>query len=173
MKKLISISLLLFSFFTATLAQEGFNYEKFWNEVENGFVKNAAKLDKEYQLKKYDRWDASQETGRLVFSNKGKSKVIALFQIIGSYSNHSKTWKWAWANDTVDGYLKLDALKVKEFGEKNQLTQLSVPIFNCEDDYAWTLTSIAGQITKAKGAYRGQIPDGYVYFLITEISWAK
>lgn len=173
MTKILLIFLLLFLFFQQTNAQDKFDYKSFFDKVEKGFIKDAAKLDKEFQLKKYDRWDASQDTGRLIFSDNGKPKVIALFQIAGSYSTYSGTWKWSWANDTVNGSLKLDALKVKDFGEKNQLLQLTTSMFKCENDYAWTLTSIAGHLTKAKGAYRGQIPDGYVYFLITDIKWAK
>ena len=172
MHKTILILFCLFLFSHAALAQENNKYEKFLDEAMKGFGADAEKLNKEYKLGSYDRWDAEQDTGKLVFSNKGVPKVIASFQIAGSYSTYSNTWKWSWANDTVDAAIKRDMNKIKEFGEKNQFKELSTPQWKCEEDYAWTLTAIAGQLLKAKGAYRGKIPDGFVYLIITDIKWA-
>ncbi len=153
-------------------AQEKFNDDKFLDQVEKGFMVDAKKLNNQFKLGDYELWDADQETGKLIFSDKGKPKVIASFQIAGSYSTYSKTWKWSWANDTVDVAIKQEMDKVKEFGEKNQIKQLTTAQWKCDEDYVWTITSIAGQIIKAKGAYRGKIPEGFVYLLITDIKWA-
>lgn len=170
-KTILIVLCLLFLSYTA-FAQEKFNEDKFLEQVEKGFMTDAKKLNKQFKLGSYDRWDADQETGKLIFSNKGKPKVIASFQIAGSYSTYSNTWKWSWDNETVDAALKQEMNKVKEFGEKNQIKQLTTAQFDSPEDYVWTLASIAGQIIKAKGAYRGQIPDGFVYFLITDIKRA-
>jgi len=172
MHKIILIFLYLFLFSQISSAQEKTKIDKFLDEVNSGFVVDSKKLTDEYKLGKYDRWDADQDTGKLVFSHEGKPKVIASFQIAGSYSNTSKTWKWSWSNDTVDLSMKRDMNKVKEFGEKIQSLQLTTAQFDCDEDYAWKLVSMAGQIIKAKGAYRGKIPNGFVYLLITEIKWA-
>ena len=172
MRKIILILCCLLLVSHAAFAQEKTSYNKFLDEVAKGFGADAEKLNKEYKLGKYDRWDADQETGKLVFSNKGKPKVIATFQIAGSYSTYSNTWKWSWANETVDAANKRDMNKIKEFGEKNNYEELTTPQWKCEEDYAWTMTAVAGQLIKAKGAYRGKIPDGFVYLLITDIKWA-
>lgn len=173
MNKIILIPLLLFLGSYTTFSQEKMNYADFLDEVAKGFGANANKLNKEYKLGKYDRWDANQDTGKLIFSEKGKPKVTASFQIAGSYSTYSGTWKWSWANETVDSAMKLDMNKVKEFGEKNTFSELTTAQWKCKEDYAWTMTAVAGHLTKAKGAYRGQIPEGYVYLLITDIDWIK
>lgn len=159
-------------FSQAAFAQEKNNYDKFLDEVAEGFGADAEKLNKEFKLGKYGRWDADQDTGKLIFSDKGKPKVIASFQIAGSYSTYSNTWKWSWANETVDLAMKRDMNKIKEFGEKNQFKELSTAQWECDEDYAWTMTAVAGHLLKAKGAYRGQIQDGFVYLLITDIKWA-
>ena len=91
MHKTILIFLCLFLFSNATFAQEKNNYDKFLDEVAKGFRTDAEKLNKQFKLGKYDRWDADQDTGKLVFSDKGKPKVIASFQIAGSYSTYSNT----------------------------------------------------------------------------------
>ncbi|MDQ3798594.1 MAG: hypothetical protein M3384_04020 [Acidobacteriota bacterium] len=173
MRKTILILICLLFLSQAALAQEKNNYDKFLDEAAKGFGADAEKLNKQFKLAEYDRWDADQDTGKLIFSDgKGKPKVIASFQIAGSYSTYSNTWKWSWANDTIDAAMKREMNKIKEFGENNRFRELSTPQWKCAEDYAWTMTAVAGQLTKAKGAYRGQIPDGFVYLLITDIKWA-
>ncbi len=172
MHKIILLFFCFFLFSDLALAQETNDYGKFLDEVAKGFGADAEKLNKEYKLGDYDRWDADQETGKLIFSSKGKPRVIASFQIAGSYSTYSNTWKWSWANETVDAANKRDMNKIKEFGEKNQFKELTTPQWKCEENYGWTMTAVAGQLIKAKGAYRGRIADGFVYLLITDIKWA-
>jgi hypothetical protein len=157
MHKIILIFFCLFLFSHATFAQEKNNYQAFLDEAAKGFGAHAEKLNKEYRLGEYDRWDADQDTGKLIFSEKGKPKVIASFQIAGSYSTYSNTWKWSWANDTVDAAIKRDMNKVKEFGEKNQFNELITAQWKCAEDNAWKMTAVAGHLLKAKGAFRGQI----------------
>jgi len=176
MRLLICNSILIFSclFLSASVgfAQEK-SYEKFLDEVKKGFGADAEKLNKEYKIVSYDRWGANQETGELVFYDNDIPQVIASFKIAGSYSTYSNTWKWSWANDTVFPKIKKDMIKIKEFGEKREFKELITAQWECEQDYAWTMTSVAGHIINAKGSYRGKIPDGYVYLLITDIKWAK
>jgi len=49
---------------------------------------------------------------------------------------------------------------------------LTTAKWECDEDYAGTMTAVAGYLLKSKGAYRGPIEDGYVYLLITDIRWA-
>ncbi len=172
MGKIIVITLCLLSFSYGAFSQEKSSYDKFLSEVARGFGADAERLNQRYKLGDYDQWTADQETGELVFYQKGLRRVVASFQIAGSYSTRSNTWKWSWANDTVDAARKREMNKIKDFGKKNQFDELVNPQWQCPEDYAWTMTAVAGQITKAKGAFRGQIPDGYIYLLITDIKWS-
>ena len=61
---------------------------------------------------------------------------------------------------------------MKEFGERHNYKELTTAKWECDEDYAGTLTIAAGYLLKSKGAYRGPIEDGYVYMLITDIRWA-
>lgn len=110
-----------------------------------------------------------RKKAKLRFSNNGATKIVATAQILGSYSTSSGTWMWSWANNTVDAAVKKEMDKVKEFGETRKYKELFEPKFACDEEHAWTLTSVAGEVLNAKGAYRGQIQDGWVYFLITDI----
>jgi hypothetical protein len=147
------------------------SYEKFLDEAVADFGPRATRLNEEYKLGSY-RWDLDQTTGKLVFSAGGVPKVIANVQIVGSYSTHSHTWMWSWANESVEENMKKDVGKIKEYGEQHNFKELVTPKWECDENYGWTMTAAAGHLLKAKGAYRGPMKDGYVYMLITDIKWA-
>ena len=144
------------------------SYEKFLQEARAEFVPRATRLSDEYKLGDY-WWHLDQGTGKLTFSKDGVTKVIADAQIVGSYSTYSHTWMWSWANQSVDEKLKKDTRRVKEYGESHSYKELITAKWECDEDYAATMTAAAGYLLKSKGAYRGPIEDGYVYMLITDI----
>lgn len=150
-------------------AQDSAEYTAFLEKAGKNFGSRAEKLNETYKLGDFERWDYLQEDGKLRFSNGGKVRVIAEAQIVGSFSIFNGTWMWSWANESVDKAVKRDIEKVKDFGEKNRFPKLTKKLFECEEEDAWTLTKAAGEVLNAKGTYRGQIQDGWVYFLITDI----
>ena len=172
MNKIFGVILVLIIFYATAFGQEKSSYEKLIDTAMAEFGTKASHLNDEYKLGNYERWDMLQDTGKLVFSDNGTSKVIATVQILGSYSTYSGTWMWSWANDSVSNLNKQDIGKIKDYGEKNQFKELTTAQWKCPENYGWTLTSVAGYLLKAKGAYRGDIPDGIVYFIITDIKWA-
>ncbi|HZI88413.1 MAG TPA: hypothetical protein VFD48_16390 [Pyrinomonadaceae bacterium] len=147
------------------------SYEKFLADARAKFVPGATRLSEEYKLGSY-WWHLDQGSGKLTFSKDGVTKVIADAQIVGSYSTYTHTWMWSWANKYVDEGMKKDIGKVREFGERHHYKELTTAKWECDEDYAGTMTAVAGYLLKSKGAYRGPIEDGYVYLLITDIRWA-
>ena len=147
------------------------SYEKFLEEAMAKFVPDATRLSEKYKLGSYS-WYLDQRTGKLTFSKEGVTKVIADAQIVGSYSTYSHTWMWSWANKYVDEGMKKDVLKVKEYGERHRYKELTMAKWECDEDYAGTMTAAAGYQVKSKMGYRGPIEDGYVYMMITDIRWA-
>lgn len=169
MKLTLCLALLLLP--AQAKALESDSYEKFLNEARAGFGPGATRLNEEYKLGSYS-WALDQDTGKLTFSDGNTPKVIAGVQIVGSYSTYSRTWMWSWGNKYVEDDLKKEILKVKEYGERKRFRELTTAKWECEEDYAWTMTAAAGYLLKSKGAYRGPIDEGYVYMLITDIKWA-
>lgn len=153
----------------ATKAQDKMGYEEFLAKADKNFGARADKMNQDYQLGDFRRWDYLQEDGKLRFSDNDGVKLVATAQILGSYSTYSATWMWSWANKTIDPAVRKDMIKVKEFGQKSNFKELTEPQFECGESHAWKLTSAAGELLDAKGAYRGQIQDGWVYFLIMDI----
>ncbi len=116
-------------------------------------------------LHKFERWDLDQKTCELVFSNADGYKAICPAQIIGSYNSTDKTWLWAWANPSVIAPLKVDALKVKAYGEKHKITELTMPGWRGTEADAWNMVALAVKLCSGQGAYRG--PAGDTYFFIS------
>jgi hypothetical protein len=168
MSILLTFALLLSPFLSQTRNAD--SYEKFLQEARAKFVPDAMRLNEEYKLGNF-WWHLDQGTGKLTFSKDGVTKVIADAQIVGSYSTYSHTWRWSWANKYVAEGMKKDIAKVKEYGERQRYKELITAEWECDEDYAGTMTAAAGYLLKAKGAYRGPIEDGYVFILITDIRW--
>ena len=59
--------------------------------------------------------------------DKGEAFFEAQFQIIGTFSPKSETWRFGWANRYVPSDLKRTSLRLKEFGESNNLKIFSQP----------------------------------------------
>ena len=168
-KLILSVALALLSIFQQTKSPN--SYEKFLDVATTEFFASAGRINEEFKLGEY-WWHLDQDTRKLTFSENGKVKVIADAQIVGSYSTYSHTWKWSWANDTVDDGMKKDIGKVKAYGEQHGYKDLTTARWECDEDDARTMTAVAGYLLKSKGAYRGPMEDGYVFILITDIKWA-
>jgi hypothetical protein len=165
---ILTVALLLSPILSQTRNPD--SYEKFLQEARAEFEARAIRLNEEYKLGNYS-WYLDQGTGKLTFSKDGVPKVIADAQIVGSYSTYSHTWMWSWANTSVIDGMKKDIGKVKEYGERHGYKEWNTAKWECDEDYAATMTAAAGYLLKSKGAYRGPIEDGYVYILITDIRW--
>ena len=92
---------------------------------------------------------------------------------IGSFSPRSKTWKWAWSNDSVLPSLREKATKLKELEAVT-----GFPIFGSEEPFeidehmAWELAALAVKHFGAKACYRApsSSADGpHIFLVITEL----
>lgn len=177
MKNLLLLLACVFVLASPVLAQNALDqnnseYEKFLKNACESFLESSKKVNEEYKIGSFSRWDFTQDTRQIVFSDKGVVKLIADVQIAGSWAANN-TWMWSWNNASLDEALKKDVAKVREFGKEKKYLELTTPTFSSDPDYAWTLTAAAGYVTKAKTAYRGENGTGYVYFLITDLKWVK
>jgi hypothetical protein len=144
-----------------------------WEElVDAGYAYTRAqgeKLEKEFSISKHERWDLDQDTGELVFSNKGKPAVVAKIQFVGSLSTKSKTWLWSWANNSIDPKLSAGMQAVREHGRKNGFTKLTERRWSADNADGWEMTAVANYLLKGKGVYRPPFEGGFSYVVITDI----
>ena len=129
-------------------------------------------LAAEFELRRWSRYDWDQETGLLVFSEEGRPRVVADIQFVGSISTISDTWLWSWANDTIDGRLTTAAANVRLYGERHDISQLSMSKWPAHHGDGWEMASITAFLTKAKGAYRTPDEGGFTFMIMTSVKWA-
>ena len=126
--------------------------------------------DRKYELNQFARMHYEQETGRMIFSNEGTfNKVVADYQIVGSLSGRSNTWLWAWDNPYLLENTIQDSWKVKEFGDKNNIDNLTNSKWEASEQEALDMTAIAANILKAKGFYSFLSDDIKVFVIFKRI----
>jgi hypothetical protein len=130
------------------------------------------RLQREYLLGSWPRYDWSQVTRQLVFSEAGQPKVLADIQFVGSVSIETGTWLWAWDNNSVTAELCAALSTVREYGEIHALPCLTTPKWPADEIDGWEMTGIAASLLRAKGAYRTPDKGGYTYMIMTAVGWA-
>lgn len=136
------------------------------------------RLQTDFRLGSWPRYDYDLPTGRLLFSEEGVVKVIAEIQIAGSTSAQASNWLWAWANSNLPGELLKDAKLVRSFGEANKINELAQAyVIDTDNDLealGWDLTGAMVRICNALGAYRSPRGEGGgLYLTIKTINWAS
>jgi len=137
-----------------------------------------ARLQDDFRLGSWSRYDYDLKAGKLLFSEQGVIKVVAEIQIAGTTSAKGGNWFWAWANSNVPGELVSDARLVRAFGEENGVDELS-QAFVADTDHdltalGWGLTAAVARICDARGAYRSPRGEGGgLYLIIKGINWAS
>jgi hypothetical protein len=128
---------------------------------------------KAWGLDHIQRWDLSQDSGELVFSFADGFKAVAPAQIIGSYNIDDHTWLWAWANSSIDDKLKVDALKVRKYGEEHHIDRLTQRKWVGTEDDAWAMVALAVKLCGEQGAYRGPAGSARVFIAFGEVALSK
>jgi hypothetical protein len=63
--------------------------------------------------------------------------------------------------------------QVREYGEQNEVEQLVTKCWSADETDGWEMTSIAGFLLRAKGAYRTSGENGFTYMVIMDIGWVS
>lgn len=124
-------------------------------------------------LDKITRWDLSQDSGKLVFSLPDGLKAVCPAQIIGTYNSEDHTWLWAWANPSIEDKLKVDALKVRKYGEEHHIDRLTEGKWVGSEDDAWAMLALAVKLGGEQGGYRGPAGAIYVFIAFGEVELSK
>jgi hypothetical protein len=126
-------------------------------------------LDAQYTLGRHKRWDYDQETASLVFSNDGVPAIVADVEFIGSISTQSNTWRWAWANFNNLPNVRSRIAAVRDFGEQQGYSRLTVPQWAAEEVDGWEMAGIAVHVLGARGVYRVPSDNGFLFIAITDL----
>jgi len=151
-------------------------YADWRQEAVQQLVEKNARLDAEFRLGEWPRYDYDFDTGKLVFSDGGVAKVIADIQVVGPTSGRAGNWLWAWANSHLPPNLMTDSMLVRAFGQQHGVLEMTHDVISDDDlnKLGWTLTSLAVRIGDALGAYRPPRNDGGgLYLLYKSLAWSN
>jgi hypothetical protein len=136
-------------------------------------LERKTEANQAWGLGTFDRWDIDQEVGVLVFSSADGTRVVAPAQVIGSFITDDNSWLWAWDNPSIVGGLKLNSLKLKEYGEQHGIEKLTTRKWTGTEADAWAMTALAVKLCGAQGAYRGPAGSTYVFMTFGEVNVSK
>lgn len=128
---------------------------------------------KAYNIGDCERWDWDQEMGTLIFSHEGKPTVECDVHFVGTLSTLSKTWMWAWANQSLSDKVKEQSRLVRRIGDERQFLPLACPKWSADETDGWEMTAIMAKAVGAIGAYRTPDENGFVYMVVSKARWVS
>jgi len=147
-------------------------YWEFEHEAVHRLIDLNKSLETTFKIGSYQRFDYDQETCEFVFSDDGIPKVIAKFQVVGSFSTETKTWLWSWANASILETACDQMHRVREFGVTHDVAKLADAKWDADEADGWEMTAVSADIIGAKGAYRCPSKNGFMFVVYTDIHFA-
>lgn len=108
-------------------------------------------------------WLLDQDAGTITF---GGERTCAA-QVLGTQSDVTGTWQWAWANPSVPERVTRDAVLMRAFGEKHgieEFTRAQIPVSPTVSGH--TLALVACQLVDADAFYPGPYEGGSVFVMV-------
>ncbi len=96
-------------------------------------------------------------------------------QLLGTESEASGTWLWAWANteSNIPAHLLAASLALKAYGEQHGIPELTTPQLPLHQIDGHTLALLASGICEANAYYRCPYEGGALYVLIMDENFPK
>jgi hypothetical protein len=146
-------------------------FDAFVAESVEALEKKQEKLQEEFGLGSHADYLFDQATGTLEF--KGSSGVVqvrAQVVPIGSFSERSETWQWAWANESLLPELRGQAEQCRGLETATGFGVFGQPVVKADPEMPWELAAMAVRQLDAHGCYRAPISAGALFLAIRDIS---
>lgn len=90
------------------------------------------------------------------------------YQVLGTESYNTLTWLWAWAEEQTEIPMKLlsSAFKLKDWGERENLREFSLPSVDLNRADGQALALISTQVCNASCSYQDRFDGGSAFFLL-------
>lgn len=122
------------------------------------------------QVIKNKSWAFDKESGLLTFGT-GADALSFKVQVLGTESEISHTWVWAWGNkaSNIPEDQIVDCSKLKQLGARNGIKELTERKLECNEKVnGHTLSMVASGVCGANAYYRGPYEGGAVFLLIKD-----
>ncbi len=111
-------------------------------------------------------WTYDLQTGMLSFGDRYQWNA----EVLGTESEETGTWLWAWANEAsnIPPEQQAASLKLKALGEGHGIAELTEPMIPVDHADGHAFASIAVGEGLGKAYYRGPYEGGAAFLLITD-----
>ena len=129
------------------------------------------KQDRLADLIGQDAWQFEVGSGLLSFGNQYHWQT----QLLGTESEASRTWLWAWANveSNIPDHLLAVSLALKAHGEQYGIPELTEPQVSLDQIDGHTLALFASGICEANAYYRCPYEGGALFVMIVDENFPK
>ncbi|MBY3619530.1 hypothetical protein HGO21_08225 [Acinetobacter sp. CUI P1] len=110
-------------------------------------------LIQDYKIGEFHEYWYDQESSKLQFKSDGNVMLEFSVVFIGSWSNNSNTWMWAWANNSMTNGVKKTSSILKELTSITGSDIFTKECFECDEIRAHELTAMSVEHLQAKGMY--------------------
>lgn len=128
----------------------------------------AERLESEFFLLEYERYDYDQKSATLVFSGADRPNLSMNIQVVGSWAAESGTWLWAWDNDTILPTAREHVQVLQKFGQENGFERLTEAHWEADQADAWQVARIACLLLQGDGIYRAPDEDGALFMVVSD-----
>ena len=134
----------------------------------------ASSFDKQLQIGDYlDEgwsWTVDTQTSVLALRKKSGETANLPIQMLGSESQQSGTWLWAWANaeSELPPSLVAASTQLHDIGEIRKIVEFTNPQFGSEHVTGEKISMIASGMLKARGYFRGPYDGGAIFLVISD-----
>ena len=149
-------------------------YVDLLTRADSAMSDHQARLQRDFQLGAWPRFDYDEGSGILVFSQDGAAKVLADIQFVGEVSRRDSIWTWAWQLPYVSRSLAAAASTSRRYGWLHGVAPLRDSPWHGDGVDGWEMTSLAGWLAGAEGGYRAPSSDSatYTFLLLRNVRWA-
>ena len=84
-----------------------------------------------------------------------------------------RSWLWGWANPSIPDALKRDALRVREYGQQQEIARLTLEEWLGTEADAWSMAALACNLCGAQGVYRGPAGSAFVFINFGQVVLSK
>lgn len=129
------------------------------------------KLEKEYGLGHFERWDLDQEKRELTFSNSSGPNITCKVYALGTYANGG--WKWAWANSSLLKSFSNKSKNMQKLGLLSGLGVFELEVFEADESMPWEIAGMALKEIGGIGVYRCPSKSSELFVVIEDITSNK
>jgi len=145
-------------------------FEEFLADAAHAVQAKNDLLEQRHGIGHFARWDHDGELDRLTFSNPDDANVlVAGTTDIGSYSLNTRTWLWAWANESLTDAARRKAARLKTLSDVTGMRIFSDAHFDCDEYLAWELAAASVEHLDGLGCYRGPVGHLWVFWSLDSV----